>query len=189
MELARIQEASRLNDQFFATISHELRTPLNAIIGWVDLLAAGSSPDLLEKGLQTIRRNAAAQATIIEDMLDMSRIVTGKMRIDPRVVDILLGATAKEGRAALATFKPHIIVSDIGMPGEDGYRVYALRPGAAPGGGGATPAIALTAYAYAEDRWRGLEAGFNYHLAKPVSFSDLIHVVRNLVNVIDTPWR
>ncbi|WP_394823519.1 ATP-binding protein [Pendulispora albinea] len=393
IEYAKLQEASNIKDQFLATISHELRTPLNAILGWASLLKTSEDLQEIAKGLETIERNGEAQAVIIDDMLDMSRIVTGKMRIDPRAVDLaaivrdaievvrpaadareirlyptgveepirlvgdpvrlqqvawnflsnavkfcgkggsvsialtredssvllrvadtgqgiaaeflpyvfepfrqaesgparrvggvglglaivkhivalhggvvsaesagpgqgasftaklpvravapvepeipkatpakpgpapgqsalrldgirvlaiddeadareilktlfrMRGATAylagsaEEGRQALASFKPHIIVSDVGMPGEDGYQFMRSVRALPKENGGVTPAIALTAYAYAVDRQRALDAGFNYHFAKPVDYADLIRAMHNLVSVVDTPWR
>ncbi|MDT7690047.1 MAG: hypothetical protein QOE46_2806 [Acidobacteriota bacterium] len=77
------QEASRLKDEFLATLSHELRTPLTAILGWAHMLRTGH----LEgsgKVYETIERNARAQAQLIDDLLDVSRIITGKLRLDVR---------------------------------------------------------------------------------------------------------
>ena len=96
------ERASRMKDEFLATLSHELRTPLNAILGWSQVLASGSrDDDDLVKGLRTIERNARAQTQIIEDLLDMSRIVSGKVRLDVQRVD--LGELV---RLAVETAKP-----------------------------------------------------------------------------------
>jgi PAS domain S-box-containing protein len=82
------EESSRLKEEFLATISHELRTPLNAILGWSRMLRSGQlSEDQSSKALDTIERNARAQAQLIDDLLDVSRIVTGKLRMDVRPVD------------------------------------------------------------------------------------------------------
>jgi PAS domain S-box-containing protein len=79
---AQAEQASRLKDEFLATISHELRTPLNAIVGWARLLRSGQlDPENLEHAFEVIERNAWSQKQIIEDMLDVSRIITGKLRI------------------------------------------------------------------------------------------------------------
>ena len=77
------EHASRMKDEFLATLSHELRTPLNAIVGWSHLLLQGT-PDGsdLKQGLSTIERNARVQTQLIEDLLDMSRIISGKLRLD-----------------------------------------------------------------------------------------------------------
>lgn len=81
---ARVQAevASRTKDEFLATVSHELRTPLNAILGWTKLLLMKDLPNDFRKALTTIERNALAQARIIEDVLDLSRIVSGKLHLD-----------------------------------------------------------------------------------------------------------
>jgi PAS domain S-box-containing protein len=82
------QESSRLKDEFLATVSHELRTPLTAILGWAHMLRTGQSDGgSTLKALETIERNARAQAQLIDDLLDVSRIITGKLRIDVRPVD------------------------------------------------------------------------------------------------------
>jgi signal transduction histidine kinase/CheY-like chemotaxis protein len=79
-------EAERLSDmkdEFLSTLSHELRTPLNAMLGWAQLLMDGGKDEkMLHRGLQTIERNARAQSQLIEDMLDMSRLIAGKVRIE-----------------------------------------------------------------------------------------------------------
>ncbi|HET9531202.1 MAG TPA: PAS domain-containing sensor histidine kinase [Blastocatellia bacterium] len=80
------QQASRLKDEFLATVSHELRTPLNAILGWAHMLRKGiANPD---RAIETIERNAKAQAQIIEDLLDVSRIITGKLTLKPSPIDV-----------------------------------------------------------------------------------------------------
>jgi PAS domain S-box-containing protein len=82
------EESSRLKEEFLATISHELRTPLNAILGWTRMLRSGNmEPEAVAKALDTVERNARAQAQLIEDLLDVSRIVTGKLRMDVRPID------------------------------------------------------------------------------------------------------
>jgi len=82
------QESSQLKEEFLATVSHELRNPLNAILGWSRMLRGGQiSPDGVSKALDTIERNARAQAQLIDDLLDVSRIITGKLRMDVRPAD------------------------------------------------------------------------------------------------------
>jgi signal transduction histidine kinase/ActR/RegA family two-component response regulator len=82
------QESSRLKDEFLATVSHELRTPLTAILGWAHMLRTGQyDGDSAQSAFETIERNARAQAQLIEDLLDVSRIITGKLRLDVRPVD------------------------------------------------------------------------------------------------------
>src|SRR5687767_8348200 len=82
------EESSRLKEEFLATISHELRTPLSAILGWTRMLRLGQlSAEDHAKALDTIERNARAQAQLIDDLLDVSRIITGKLRMDVRPSD------------------------------------------------------------------------------------------------------
>jgi PAS domain S-box-containing protein len=82
------QEASQLKEEFLATVSHELRNPLNAILGWSRMLRSGQVPeDGIPKVLETIERNAQAQTQLIDDLLDVSRIITGKLRMDVRPAD------------------------------------------------------------------------------------------------------
>ena len=81
--------ANRLKDEFLATLSHELRTPMNAVLGWARVLRSTSADDATyERGLESIERNARAQARLIEDLLEISRIVTGKLRLQVREVDL-----------------------------------------------------------------------------------------------------
>jgi PAS domain S-box-containing protein len=83
------ERANRVKDEFLATLSHELRTPLNAVLGWATALRASQSPPQeLTQGLETIERNARVQAQIIEDLLDMSRIISGKVRLDVQRLDL-----------------------------------------------------------------------------------------------------
>ncbi len=82
------ERVGRMKDEFLATLSHELRTPLNAMLGWTQLLRRRRSPENIDEGLDVIERNARTQAQLIEDLLDMSRIVAGKIRLDVQRVDL-----------------------------------------------------------------------------------------------------
>ena len=87
--LREAEDANRLKDQFLATLSHELRTPLNAIVGWTTLLMQGNlAPDAAERAVTVIDRNARAQTKLIDDVLDVSRIVSGKLRLHARALDL-----------------------------------------------------------------------------------------------------
>ncbi|GAC1539535.1 MAG: hypothetical protein NVS2B9_06510 [Myxococcales bacterium] len=95
-------EASRLKDEFLSTLSHELRTPLTAVLGWARILGTtDSDAEKLQRGLSTIERNAKAQAQLIDDLLDLSRIVTGKLRLNVRSFNPLDAI-----EAALETVRP-----------------------------------------------------------------------------------
>jgi signal transduction histidine kinase/ActR/RegA family two-component response regulator len=86
---AEVERVSIMKDEFLATLSHELRTPLNAVLGWAEMLLGGQhKPTDVQRGLETIVRNARAQAQLIEDLLDMSRIVSGKVRLDVQRIDL-----------------------------------------------------------------------------------------------------
>lgn len=86
---AAAEAANRAKDEFLAVLSHELRTPLNAVYGWARMLRKGQIPgDRAERALEAIERNANAQVQLIDDLLDVSRVITGKMRLDVRPVDL-----------------------------------------------------------------------------------------------------
>ncbi|WP_206996788.1 ATP-binding response regulator [Trinickia mobilis] len=83
------ERASRVKDEFVATLSHELRTPLNAIVGWTQILMRDATePERVKKGLEVIERNARAQAQMVDDLLDVSRIMAGKLRLDLERLDL-----------------------------------------------------------------------------------------------------
>ncbi|MGE3511059.1 MAG: ATP-binding protein, partial [Vicinamibacterales bacterium] len=115
------QDANRLKDEFLATLSHELRTPLNAILGWARILRSRPLDEKADRAVQVIERNAEAQARLIEDVLDVSRIITGKLTLEvepvhlPAVVMAALdsirpGAHAK-GIRLLEALEPSAMVS------------------------------------------------------------------------------
>jgi PAS domain S-box-containing protein len=96
------ERAGRMKDEFLATLSHELRTPLNAILGWSQLLRTGRLEQAdFEQGIETVERNAKIQAQLIEDLLDMSRIISGKLRLDVQSVEL-----APVIDAAIETVRP-----------------------------------------------------------------------------------
>src|SRR2546430_5840691 len=86
---AEAEHVSRVKDEFLATLSHELRTPLNAILGWSQLLRSGAiQPRDMNEGFETIERNARVQAQLIEELLDVSRIISGKLRLDVQPLEL-----------------------------------------------------------------------------------------------------
>jgi signal transduction histidine kinase/ActR/RegA family two-component response regulator len=117
--LERERDANRLKDEFLATLSHELRTPLNAVLGWARMLrSAPVEPQVRARALESIERNAHAQARLIEDLLEISRIVTGKLRIQVQQVDL---ATIVD--AAVDVVQPAAAARRIRMTAE-----IAVRP-------------------------------------------------------------
>ena len=89
-------------------------------------------------------------------------------------------ASTGEALEALEQYRPDILVSDIGMPGEDGYTLMEKVRALEPEGGERIPAVALTAYARVEDRMRALSAGYNMHVPKPVEPAELVMVIASL---------
>lgn len=79
---AEAEQAGRIKDEFLATLSHEIRTPLNAIMGWSHIMRHSGKPEDITRGIEVIERNARAQSDIIEDLLSMSSIISGKVRLD-----------------------------------------------------------------------------------------------------------
>ena len=110
------ERVGRLKDEFLATVSHELRTPLNAILGWSTLLRRlqPGSQDY-GRGLETIERNARVQAQIIGDLLDMSRIISGKVQLDVQPIDL-----AEVINAAIDAVKPSIEATQAAAAGHAG---------------------------------------------------------------------
>jgi signal transduction histidine kinase len=112
------QLANRMKDEFLATVSHELRTPLNAILGWSQLLSNNGGDAKLAQGIEVIQRNARAQARLIEDLLDMGRIISGKVRVEMHPVEM-----ASVILAAVETVRPAAQARDIRL-------THSLEPGA-----------------------------------------------------------
>ena len=118
------ERSSQMKDEFLATLSHELRTPLSAILGWAQVLRRGGKDEAdLQRGLQTIERNARAQAQLIEDLLDMSRITSGKVLLDMQTLK-------PEGflDAAIETVRPAADAKNIRIE-----KRYAPNPGMVAG--------------------------------------------------------
>jgi PAS domain S-box-containing protein len=121
---AEAERTSQMKDEFLSTLSHELRTPLSAILGWAQVLRRGSrDQNDLQKGLQTIERNARSQAQLIEDLLDMSRITSGKVLLDTQIV-----APAGFIDAAVETVRPAADAKNIRID-----KHYALASGLVAG--------------------------------------------------------
>jgi PAS domain S-box-containing protein len=95
MARAMAEEAVRVKDEFLATLSHEIRTPLNAVVGWTKILLSRQvDPAMLQRALHVIDRNAVAQTRLIDDMLDMARIMSGKLRLEMQPIDLAAVALA-----------------------------------------------------------------------------------------------
>ena len=106
-----LREANRIKDEFLATLSHELRTPLNSMFGWIHLLREGAlDKETAERAIRTIERNTRSLAEIISDLLEVSMIITGKLKLD--VYQIELGPVIE---AALEAVRPAIAAKDIDL--------------------------------------------------------------------------
>ena len=210
LRLREAERASRMKDELLATLSHALRTPLTSILGWAYLMRIRPpTSDELAKGLEIVERNARLQTQLIEDLLDKDRMRQDAapsefQAVDLRGVRVLAvddqrdacelvervleecGAwvvTAPGGQSALELLpeaRPDLLITDIGMPGMDGYellrRVRDFRDASLQG----IPAIAMTAFARSGDRSRALSSGFQVHIAKPVEPSELVATVASV---------
>lgn len=125
LELQRAKEeaerASRAKDDFLATLSHELRTPLTAMLGWARMInMPGLRPGLVEEGLKSIERNARAQAQLVEDLLDISRIISGKLEVhrSPMNLGTVVEAAAATARPAAEAKK---VALTLGLAPQAGF--------------------------------------------------------------------
>jgi signal transduction histidine kinase len=119
---AEAEAANRIKDEFLATLSHELRTPLTSLLGWANLLRSSERDDaLLDQGLEVIERNARSQAQLIEDLLDVSRIISGKLHLDVKTLDL---STTIE--AAISVVRPAAEAKSIQLTYVHGPRVGAI---------------------------------------------------------------
>ncbi len=106
---ASAEVANKVKDEFLAMLSHELRTPLNAIVGWTHLLKSGTLRETDRvRGIEVIDRNCAAQRAIIDELLDVSRIITGKLKLDPKPID-----PVNVVEAAIDAIRPAALLKDI----------------------------------------------------------------------------
>jgi signal transduction histidine kinase/ActR/RegA family two-component response regulator len=131
-ERARAEAATRSKDEFVAVVSHELRTPLNVIIGWVRLLRNGALlDDTRAHALEVVERNADAQSRLVADLLDISRVLTGKIRLDPAQVDLstLVTLVLEDARHTLESKRIHLhrmITSEDAVMRGDGDRLKQI---------------------------------------------------------------
>jgi CheY-like chemotaxis protein len=134
--------------------------------------------ELAEENLDASPSLHGVKVLVIEDDRDGREVIRDVL--ERGGAEVLLAGSAAEGFPMIGRERPHVLVCDIGMPGEDGYslmqRVRALSPAA----GGLTPAAALTAFAGEEDRLRALKAGFQAHIAKPVAPAALASAIATL---------
>ena len=187
---AEVERVGRIKDEFLATLSHELRTPLNAIVGWAQLLQRsgdGVDPKLVRDGIDAIARNAQAQAQLIADLLDMNRIVTGKLKmeigpVDPNQVAAAAADTVRPIAQAKGVRLEVRLTPDLPRIQGDAHRLqqvlWNLLANAVkftPGGGlitVSTAAVEGTVRLVAEDTGQGLEPAFVPYLFDRFSQAD-----------------
>jgi PAS domain S-box-containing protein len=118
------EHAIQMKDEFLATLSHELRTPLNSIVGWVGVLKQDQSRETLRKAIEVIDRNSRRQAQMIDDLLDVSRIVSGKLPLDVHAVNVVsvIDEVVASARAAADARGVHLTTLYDGNPDVNGDR-------------------------------------------------------------------
>ncbi|MEJ7729380.1 MAG: ATP-binding protein [Polyangiaceae bacterium] len=173
------EEASRLKDEFLATVSHELRTPLNAIVGWSAMLRdPGADGALVTRGLSVIDRSARAQAQIIEDILDVSRIITGKMVLDAQAFDLAVvvqeaiesvahAAAAKKIKVELKIEGATSMVGDAGRIRQVSWNLLTTAVRCTDRGGTVTVTVGGRGshlFLAVADTGRGIDPGFLPHV-------------------------
>jgi PAS domain S-box-containing protein len=111
------ERQSRLKDEFLATLSHELRTPMNMVLGWLDILASGKPVRDPQSALEVVQRNARIQARLIDDLLDMNRLVSGHLQLEVGVVDLngIVRATVQGLQPAADAKKVRLEVATDGL--------------------------------------------------------------------------
>jgi signal transduction histidine kinase/ActR/RegA family two-component response regulator len=123
---------------------------------------------------------AGIKVLVVDDEADARELV--KSVLSDAAADVCTAGSADEGYALVISYRPHVIVSDIGMPGRDGYEFIRHVRGLAPASGGRTPAIALTAFARSEDRTRAMLAGYQVHVSKPIEPQELVATIKSLAS-------
>jgi PAS domain S-box-containing protein len=176
-----VEDANRLKDEFLATLSHELRTPLNAVLGWAHMLREGSlQPSMHQRALESLERNARAQAQLVEDLLDVSRIIAGKLHIKTDPVDlgavvvnaidtVRAGAAAKrqELHVRLPADRRMIVTGDADRLQQIVWNLVSNAIKFTPGGGRVDVelgAVDATAEVVVRDTGQGIAASFQPHL-------------------------
>jgi CheY-like chemotaxis protein/anti-sigma regulatory factor (Ser/Thr protein kinase) len=155
--------------------------PLTAVRAEPEADAAPGRPQggtPLSFGAHACLQLKGIKVLVVDDEADARGLI--RRVLEECDAEVTTVATVDEAIAAIGSAPPHVLVSDIGMPGEDGYSLIRRVRALGPGKGGDVPAVALTAYARAEDRVKAVLAGFQMHVAKPVEPAELIAMVASL---------
>ncbi|MEA2165197.1 MAG: hypothetical protein QOK37_3324 [Thermoanaerobaculia bacterium] len=182
-----LEDANRRKDQFLATLSHELRTPMTAVLGWARMLKLGLSESETREALEAIEKSAEIQAQLIDDVLDVSRIVAGKMTFKPVPIEVspvlhaamttVHPAAAAKGIEILASVPPVLpqILGDEGRLQQVIWNLLANAVKFTPRGGAITvrlvhdgPVLRLTV----QDNGKGIESAYLPHVFEPFSQED-----------------
>lgn len=129
--------------------------------------------------MQTSGTLTGLDILVVEDDDDTRFFITTVLEMDGATVIAVISPA--DARNVLSELQPDVLISDIGLPGEDGYTFISKLRALKPNNGGRVPAIALTAFADSEARIRALEAGFDTHISKPIAPEELVEIVANLV--------
>lgn len=147
----------------------------------------GRSPTGLKSRIALEPRAAPVTVLLVDDEADARDVV--RRILEQNGVEVFTAGTADEAFELLQVKRPTVLLSDIGMQGQDGYELIRRIRKLPPERGCLTPAVALTAFARSEDRMRALAAGFQLHLSKPVDPSELIVVLNSLTQRPTSPGR
>jgi PAS domain S-box-containing protein len=156
--------------------------PLAPISERKDQPSAASTQVILEDGQITL---PGIKVLVIDDEQDARELIKEVLTLFQ--ADVITAATAAAGLEILKNHRPHVIVSDIGMPEKDGYQFIREVRSLPSTDGGKTPAIALSAFAHSEDRTRAITAGYQMHLSKPVESHELVAAIENLTRLMRKP--
>ena len=182
------EDAVRIKDEFLATLSHELRTPLSAVLGWTKILTTRTlDAQMLTRGLGIIQRNATSQLRLVEDMLDVSRMISGKLRLDMRemdlvatvmaVIETLLPTATAKGVTIRADITPEtpVVNGDPERLSQVAWNLIANAVKFTPSGGTVTVTLKGTAAAAVlsvTDTGEGIDQDFLPHVFEPFRQAD-----------------
>jgi CheY-like chemotaxis protein len=158
-----------------------VKLPFMAAIEPAPQATAPTAPEAEPPGsasLQLPSALAGLRVLVVDDEADAREML--RILLSNCGLRVSVASSAREGLEVLRRERPEVLVSDIGMPGEDGYSFLQKLRAQPAEEGGRTPAVALTAYSRAEDRTRALRSGFNMHLPKPVELSELLLVLASV---------
>ena len=182
-----LEDANRKKDQFLATLSHELRTPMTAVLGWARMLKLGLPPAEAREAVEAIEKSAEIQAQLIDDVLDVSRIVVGKMTFKPVPVDIgpvlqaamttVHPAAAAKEIEILASVPPSLprVLGDEGRLQQVIWNLLSNAVKFTPRGGTITVRVAVVGSLLrltVSDTGKGIEAAYLSHVFEPFSQED-----------------